>query len=156
MMLKTEIMELVQREKKAIEYSNMCRKKRNKSAEKLCNIFVALGIMLILAIAFWPVKANANETESETELSEDFVGWEKIGTETFCIGVCTNANKDGMLLYDSLKPVDPNYNYIAYRYETAREVKIGDVVLTREIWYGEDDFDRISDEVLWNIYDDIK
>lgn len=152
-MLKTEIMDIVAREKNATAYIERC--KRNRS-EKLCSIFVALGIMLILAIALWPVKANASETESETELSEDFVGWEKIGTETFCIGICTNANKDGMLLYDSLKPVDPNYNYIAYRYETAREVKIGDVVLTKEIWYGEDDFDRISDEVLWNVYDDIK
>ena len=152
-MLKTEIMDIVAREKNATAYIERC--KRNRS-EKLCNIYIVLGIMLILAIAFWPVKANASETESETELSEDFVGWEKIGTETFCIGVCTNANKDGMLLYDSLKPVDPNYNYIAYRYETAREVKIGDVVLTKEIWYGDDDFDRISDEVLWNIYDDIK
>lgn len=155
-MLKTEIMDIVARERKAAAYIAECRRKRNEYIDKLCDINIILGIILILVIAFWPIKADASEMESETELSQDFVGWEKIGTETFSIGVCTNANGDGMLLYDSAYPVDPNYNYIAYRYETAREVKVGDVVLTHYMWYGEDNFDRLSDEVLWNVYDDIK
>lgn len=119
-------------------------------------MFTVMAVAALMFVMSIQVFASEQTDEPKPSIGTESNRAFGFGRPEVVYGICTNAHGDGMILADTLFPVDPKYNYISYSgISGAEEIHSGDIVKTTFIYYYEDVCDRLTDVVVGNVYDDI-